>query len=409
MDSDTWKIENSICRCCHAEGYFFNLGEPRPFCGQTEVYADMIRDIFDIDMRPLPGPLCDLTYTICMSCIFKLREAIQFKKQVQSCEDKFLDYYYTNKLEVKKKDVAQAVIKIEPVVEFKEEYLNEDEFDSNDDTNQDFAMHDDNDDDDEDDDDDEGSKLEYLLKKGKGKGKGKSEPVQVVIKAESAPVKPEQRTTNKKLVKVNKITVPVKKKGGIAEDEKFITRKGEDGAKEYVCKICERVFTKRANFSQHYNHVHLKKRPKVRSCHLCDEKVPGYKRAMHMEEKHGLPAPTCNACGMKFAYPFLVLEHQKKVHMGEKKFACSICGKQVDTKYRLRQHEMVHKSDKPFNCVICDKQFKWKNNLQIHMAMHLNVRKHACNKCPAAFVQTSSLKYHMMKHHPERDSPDSAV
>ncbi|XP_041968599.1 zinc finger protein OZF-like isoform X10 [Aricia agestis] len=397
MDSDTWKIENSICRCCHAEGYFFNLGEPRPFCGQTEVYADMIRDIFDIDMRPLPGPLCDLTYTICMSCIFKLREAIQFKKQVQSCEDKFLDYYYTNKLEVKKKDVAQAVIKIEPVVEFKEEYLNEDEFDSNDDTNQDFAMHDDNDDDDEDDDDDEGSKLEYLLKKGKGKGKGKSEPVQVVIKAESAPVKPEQRTTNKKLVKVNKITVPVKKKG--VTGDKFTVRKGEDGADKFVCKTCERAYPSRKYFNTHYHHVHLRKRPKLRSCALCDVRVSSNRRPFHMEAAHGVPRPACNDCGKKFAFPFELLRHQKSDHLGEKKFQCAHCDFKCENRSWFIDHTTVHTGLRRYQCEVCEKQFKRREHLRVHMLIHLNDRRHVCKICLAAFVQWSSLKYHMTKVH----------
>ncbi|XP_041968593.1 zinc finger protein 91-like isoform X5 [Aricia agestis] len=401
MDSDTWKIENSICRCCHAEGYFFNLGEPRPFCGQTEVYADMIRDIFDIDMRPLPGPLCDLTYTICMSCIFKLREAIQFKKQVQSCEDKFLDYYYTNKLEVKKKDVAQAVIKIEPVVEFKEEYLNEDEFDSNDDTNQDFAMHDDNDDDDEDDDDDEGSKLEYLLKKGKGKGKGKSEPVQVVIKAESAPVKPEQRTTNKKLVKVNKITVPVKKKGETEEDPRYTRNTNGDGATVFSCKICQRVFMQKKYVLQHYNDVHLKKRRHLRSCYLCDVCVPQHLRPQHMEEAHGVPMPKCNACGKKFPHPFKLLHHQRTFHMGELNYECEVCHKKFGSVAYLNKHSVIHRTERPFKCEFCDKTFKASKNLRIHMKIHLDDRRYACKSCGERFVQSSSLKYHMKKRHPE--------
>ncbi|XP_041968589.1 zinc finger protein 254-like isoform X2 [Aricia agestis] len=403
MDSDTWKIENSICRCCHAEGYFFNLGEPRPFCGQTEVYADMIRDIFDIDMRPLPGPLCDLTYTICMSCIFKLREAIQFKKQVQSCEDKFLDYYYTNKLEVKKKDVAQAVIKIEPVVEFKEEYLNEDEFDSNDDTNQDFAMHDDNDDDDEDDDDDEGSKLEYLLKKGKGKGKGKSEPVQVVIKAESAPVKPEQRTTNKKLVKVNKITVPVKKKD---KNNKFKLRK-EDYEKSdgtYKCTKCEKQYKYEDSLRQHLmaKHYNILKKPK-HTCDICKQEfVTHVQFTVHKHEEHNIDDRfKCNACPKIFNSERQLIRHRDGFHMLGEKYKCNSCDYVCYYSEALTRHKVKHKTAKDHRCKFCGKSFLRRTTMLFHERIHTGDKRKICNECGKAFVQKASLNYHMTKHHPE--------
>ncbi|XP_041968590.1 zinc finger protein with KRAB and SCAN domains 7-like isoform X3 [Aricia agestis] len=401
MDSDTWKIENSICRCCHAEGYFFNLGEPRPFCGQTEVYADMIRDIFDIDMRPLPGPLCDLTYTICMSCIFKLREAIQFKKQVQSCEDKFLDYYYTNKLEVKKKDVAQAVIKIEPVVEFKEEYLNEDEFDSNDDTNQDFAMHDDNDDDDEDDDDDEGSKLEYLLKKGKGKGKGKSEPVQVVIKAESAPVKPEQRTTNKKLVKVNKITVPVKKKD---EKKKFRLREEdyERSDDNFKCLKCDKVYNKLHSLREHLKTKHYDM-VKLHECNICQRAFStDVQFIVHKYEEHNIDDRfKCNACTMVFNTKRQLIKHRNGFHMLGEKFKCNSCDYVCYHVQALRRHKVKHKTAKDHHCKFCRKSFLRRSTLRYHERIHTGDKRKICNECGEAFVQKASLNYHMTKHHPE--------
>ncbi|XP_041968595.1 zinc finger protein 184-like isoform X7 [Aricia agestis] len=400
MDSDTWKIENSICRCCHAEGYFFNLGEPRPFCGQTEVYADMIRDIFDIDMRPLPGPLCDLTYTICMSCIFKLREAIQFKKQVQSCEDKFLDYYYTNKLEVKKKDVAQAVIKIEPVVEFKEEYLNEDEFDSNDDTNQDFAMHDDNDDDDEDDDDDEGSKLEYLLKKGKGKGKGKSEPVQVVIKAESAPVKPEQRTTNKKLVKVNKITVPVKKKDG----KKIFRLRKEDYERsedKFKCNKCDKVYNKLDYLREHVKTKHYNMFKY--ECDICKGAFPSEAQfTVHKYEEHNIDDRfKCNACPKLYNSKRHLIKHRNNFHMLGKKYKCSSCDYECYSATALYKHNFKHKTVRDYHCKFCRKSFLRRTTMLFHERIHTGDKRKICNECGQAFVQKASLNYHMAKHHPE--------
>lgn len=63
---------------------------------------------------------------------------------------------------------------------------------------------------------------------------------------------------------------------------------------------------RQALFAQHYKHVHLKLRPKLRACYLCEVKVPGHMRRRHMEEAHGVPRPQCNACGKKFAFPFQV-------------------------------------------------------------------------------------------------------
>lgn len=151
---------------------------------------------------------------------------------------------------------------------------------------------------------------------------------------------------------------------------------------------------------QHYKHVHLKQRPKLRSCHLCDVRVPGHLRALHMEE-HGLKAPTCNACGKKFYYPFQVIRHQQSFHMGEKNFECRICHMKFAKQTALNRHSATHSSKKPFKCDFCPKAFKWKKNLKTHVDMHLDIRQYMCQFCEKAFVQSSSLKYHLTKHHPD--------
>ncbi|CAG4958918.1 unnamed protein product [Colias eurytheme] len=180
-----------------------------------------------------------------------------------------------------------------------------------------------------------------------------------------------------------------------------VLRKEEDGIIVWQCVDCGRNFKKRDHFSQHYKFVHLKMRPKLRSCHLCNEKVPTQNRPFHMEIAHGLPAPSCGACGKKFAFPNQVLRHQKAYHMGEKRFTCTICDMKFASNSLLMTHTIKHTALRPYKCSYCEKSFRWKKNLKTHVHMHLDVRNHVCRICGESFVQQSSLKYHMTKRHLE--------
>ncbi|XP_047518959.1 oocyte zinc finger protein XlCOF15-like [Pieris napi] len=183
-------------------------------------------------------------------------------------------------------------------------------------------------------------------------------------------------------------------------DIKFIKRV-DNGTTVWQCADCDRNFKRRDLLSQHYKHVHLKQRPKLRSCHLCPEKVPTQCRPFHMEKAHGLPLPTCGACGKKFAFPNQVLRHQKVYHMGEKQFTCAICEMKFVSNGLLLKHSIIHTGLRPYKCSYCDKSFRWKKNLKTHIYMHLDVRKHVCSICNESFVQQSSLKYHITKRHTE--------
>lgn len=185
-----------------------------------------------------------------------------------------------------------------------------------------------------------------------------------------------------------------------SQEMKFI-KAIENGTTLWQCVDCERNFKKRDLFAQHYKFVHLKQRPKLRSCHLCSEKVPTQCRPFHMEQVHGIPLPTCGACGKKFAFPNQVLRHQRTYHMGEKQFTCAICDMKFITKTLLSNHSIIHTALRPYQCSYCDKSFRWKKNLKTHIFMHLDVRKHVCQICNESFVQQSSLKYHITKRHTE--------
>lgn len=168
----------------------------------------------------------------------------------------------------------------------------------------------------------------------------------------------------------------------------------------YTCNDCHRSFASQPLVSQHYRFVHLKKRPRERKCPKCDEMIPGYLRAYHLENKHGIPAPTCGVCSKKFRFPCHMLEHQKKVHMGERTVTCDICQKSFFNKLSLRLHMSSHSKEKRFKCEICDRMFRWENNLKDHVKIHTGDKKFVCRVCDKAFVQKSTLKQHTARNHP---------
>ncbi|XP_075988987.1 zinc finger and BTB domain-containing protein 41-like [Anticarsia gemmatalis] len=171
----------------------------------------------------------------------------------------------------------------------------------------------------------------------------------------------------------------------------------------YKCNDCDRSFASQPLVSQHYRFVHLKKRPRERKCPKCDEKIPGYLRAFHLENKHGIPAPSCGACGKKFRYPSHVLQHQKKVHMGERNCLCNVCNKTFFDKLSLRLHMATHSTEKKFGCKVCGRCFRWENNLKDHVKIHVGDKRFVCKVCEKAFVQKSTLKQHTVRNHPGVD------
>ncbi|GBP42777.1 hypothetical protein EVAR_23416_1 [Eumeta japonica] len=87
--SSELKLDEGLCRCCHAQGMFQNLSTPFVCQGQEEIYSEMLRECFNVVITPLEGEYSTSTYTICITCALKLRDANEFKKQVLECEERF--------------------------------------------------------------------------------------------------------------------------------------------------------------------------------------------------------------------------------------------------------------------------------------------------------------------------------
>ncbi|XP_037299026.1 zinc finger protein 260-like isoform X4 [Manduca sexta] len=410
MSRDYWKLEEDLCRCCHSEGTFQNLAGAYNFDDEEEIYFNMLRETFDLNITPVSGSLCAATYTICDACITRLRDASSFKRQVIRCEQKFHQMYGGDFIRIAESD-CKVEVKVEGPerdTENAEEFTQVvDEFaDSLDSAHGDYH------------DDDDGESNTKTLKQD-GKKKVKKTPQKAKTKAK--PKKPPKKCGRPRKVQ------EVQHEGAAADDkaddssEKPVTSKLEQlltqgradnndqyytlemvqGLEQYSCNICKRVFMNLRSVKDHHRYFHLKLQPKLSACSRCGEKVAGHLRAAHLEQAHGVPAPTCGACGKKFNKPNQVLRHQKHFHMGEKSFKCHSCDMMFISKSYLKRHAIKHSTQREHKCEFCGKAFKWRKNLKTHIMIHLDNRRHACSVCDERFVQQASLKYHITKRHPE--------
>ncbi|XP_045781762.1 zinc finger protein 652-like isoform X21 [Maniola jurtina] len=391
MATKTWKIEKDLCRCCHAEGAFDNLAEPRTFLDKVEVYSDMLRECLDIDIPPVPGELCAITYTICNACIARLRDACNFKKQVQDCEQRFMTLYYKN-----------AIQGLKPATKVKEEIEVSIERPQSDTEADNIVLKKEDEDDDDDhflggDDDDGMSDDDLPIKppkqsvstmktRPKPKPKPKAPPV---VKKLKPPPKPKKKEEPK----------PAKEKKGIVtklslEDIPSGDYR-QDGSK-LICNHCNRICKTIRGLRDHL----IFRTQKCPHCELqfCRNSIfITHKLKIHNVD-HRIK---CYACDARFSSQVTLDSHLKSFHKLGQKQVCDQCDYESFSKPHLKRHMISHKKVKDFHCRFCQKAFPRMSSKRLHEKIHTNERNKVCKVCQQAFVQKASLNYHMTKYHPE--------
>ncbi|XP_073831435.1 uncharacterized protein [Musca autumnalis] len=140
---------------------------------------------------------------------------------------------------------------------------------------------------------------------------------------------------------------------------------GGDGTLVFKCPDCPRRFEKKASLSSHRRHTHTANTTtKTVKQHLDD-----------FLKKHSESAPSKD----------------------NQQFICTICQKQLSSKYTLTQHILMHRDEKPHVCNQCGKRFTAPHTLKDHMERH-TVKKYQCTKCPLRFKIISDLKKHHITH-----------
>ncbi|XP_063543997.1 zinc finger protein 26-like isoform X4 [Cydia strobilella] len=112
----------TVCRCCFTEGCYKDISTEYFWMGKREVYCEMLTETFDLSIAfaQTSGPNSN-SRLICEPCISRLRDASEFKRQVQECEKMFMQYLDPGRTTVDElqmettQEPLEKGVKLEPV------------------------------------------------------------------------------------------------------------------------------------------------------------------------------------------------------------------------------------------------------------------------------------------------------
>ncbi|XP_077112955.1 uncharacterized protein LOC143768152 [Ranitomeya variabilis] len=123
----------------------------------------------------------------------------------------------------------------------------------------------------------------------------------------------------------------------------------------------------------------------------------GEHQGVHIRDK----PYACSKCGKCFTRKSHVVTHER-IHTGEKPFSCSECGKCFIDKSNLVKHLRIHTGEKPFSCPECVKCFTEKAALATHLRTHTGVKPYSCSECGKYFLVKDLLVKHQRIHTGEK-------
>ncbi|XP_041968378.1 zinc finger protein 26-like isoform X1 [Aricia agestis] len=390
-----WRPGPAVCRCCLAEGCYKDISTEYFWMGKREVYAEMLSETLDLSIAysTSGGPNSN-SRLICEQCISKLRDATEFKRQVQECERTFIQWLDPGNSVA---DATATEVKLEQVK--KEKNHNSDE---DDDFNDQPDFGDDDGYDDLDDDvpltkyasktpKKEPVDLQDLLDNVKPTTKRKSTTTKDKSTAKKAKVSKEKATSSK--------PKPEKKKKGTLA----IHRRNEsDDEKKKIILLCQTPqrcnaelilrFSTAYPFTMRFNQI---------LCSFCHDEYTSLSHLrQHMSSEH-------SASDYRSVY-FRARDNLIKVDITNLKCKiCNQCMQDVDflMVHLSREHKKLVRFNERFGvlpfkqnqnnecvCVSCHKVFSDFIEYKRHIASHF--MNFSCDKCGTMFITDRSLRDH---------------
>ena len=172
------------------------------------------------------------------------------------------------------------------------------------------------------------------------------------------------------------------------------------------CKHCDFIMQSGKEVKNHLKSVH---NMGYFICKYCGKDIENKNTLQEHElRKHGNTEHgtiSCEFCGMTFVHNFRLRKHVFDAHENKRPFICDICSKTYKHKGKLADHLLTHSGEKNFLCTReeCGKAFTTKTTLIQHERVHTGVKPYSCDECGQSFAQRNSLNVHNTAHHANKN------
>ncbi|XP_041968388.1 zinc finger protein 337-like isoform X10 [Aricia agestis] len=445
-----WRPGPAVCRCCLAEGCYKDISTEYFWMGKREVYAEMLSETLDLSIAysTSGGPNSN-SRLICEQCISKLRDATEFKRQVQECERTFIQWLDPGNSVA---DATATEVKLEQVK--KEKNHNSDE---DDDFNDQPDFGDDDGYDDLDDDvpltkyasktpKKEPVDLQDLLDNVKPTTKRKSTTTKDKSTAKKAKVSKEKATSSKpkpekkkkdlekdwRRIKEHRGKGPILRENSLKLLENSTVFVFQWNKSNFTCFCCKEPFADIKLLRDHSFREHslkeiekkiiqqqnklLKVEVSLINCKKCDRVLKNLTDLrLHLNTEHGIKftmegdllvpfkiqnnALRCQICLESFN-TFRHLNIHVNKHF--QNFVCHICGSGFSNLVFLNLHKS--RTHRIFQCKLCSVVFKSKrektnHDSTIHNVASVRKSRFPCPFCKERFNQENFKVLHLVEVH----------
>lgn len=144
--------------------------------------------------------------------------------------------------------------------------------------------------------------------------------------------------------------------GGPGAEDIPITPDDDDLNTSYSCDICSKPVKGKVMLQAHKFQEH--------------HENPEFEASSFPEDKFA-----CRVCLKLFTRNSDVKAHILRVHCGDRRYPCTMCGKRFKESTHLRKHLYTHTGERPHFCTLCSKGFQTSSDLKRHKKTRVHQEK----------------------------------